>query len=68
MINQDYIAHAFMKRMKEKQQRASSKFSKSQQQHYILRGSVIYFKDDFQTKVLHDKFNYNSLLTKGETA
>ncbi len=68
MVNQDYIAHAFMERTKEKQHRASSKYSKSQQQHYIPRGSVIYFKDDFHTGLLNDRFNFNSLLTKGETA
>jgi len=64
MLNEDYIAHAYMKRVIEKQQRASSKYSKSRQQCFIPKGSVIYFKNDFDSSSLEKKFGYNSLLTK----
>ena len=59
MINEEYIAHAFMKREAEKQQRASSNHSKSKQRCYIPRGSVLFVNEKFQKDQLHKKFGYN---------
>ncbi len=65
MLNEEYIAHAYMERKFKKQHRSSSKYSKSKQKHFIPRGSVIYFKDDFDSDALDKTLGYNSLL-KGE--
>lgn len=59
MINDGYIAHAHMNRTIEKQGRASSQKSKSAQEGFIPRGSVLYFKDDFDTKKLDSTIGYN---------
>lgn len=62
MINDGYIAHAHMSRSTTKQGRASSQKSKSPQECFIPRGSVIYFKDDFEIKRLDTTLGYNTFI------
>ena len=62
MINDGYIAHAHMDRSNQKKGRASSQKSKSPQQCFIPRGSVIYFKDDFDRKKLDSSIGYNTFI------
>ena len=66
MINDGYIAHAYMDRTTKKQGRASSNHSKSAQQHFIPKGSVIYFREGFDVKSLDKKIGYNCFVAKEE--
>ena len=64
MINQDYIAHAHQKPTPKEDGKNYFRHNPSNQQHFIPKGSVIYFKDDFDVNSLDSKLGYNKFITK----
>ncbi|MEA1879091.1 MAG: hypothetical protein U9N11_00380, partial [Campylobacterota bacterium] len=66
MVNDGYIAHAHMDRCNTKHGKATGKYNKSSQKHFIPKGSVIYFKDGFDVNSLDVKIGYNTVIKTKE--